>query len=348
MPTSNSSYGERTTGKEVVAAFPEEVKDKIILITGANPGGIGGSTAVSLAAASPKLLILAGRDQSKLSETIENVKKVNPNVACKPLSLDLSSQASCKEAAKQVLEASEIPHIDLLINNAGVMNIEQRTESPDGIEMQFATNHVGHFLFTNLVYPKVAAAGGAAKPGETRIINLSSRAVLYSPVRFHDYNYTKPEKDLPEEEHMAMHTRELWDEMEDKPYIPQGAYGQSKSANVLFSVGLNKRIEKDGVISVAVHPGAIKTELGRHIGEEKIKKAFEKMAKTNPNLYFKNLDEGCSTTLVAALDPKVTKDDIFFAECQIAGWAPEWSTNPEKAEQLWTLSEKLVGKEFAY
>lgn len=214
--------------------------------------------------------------------------------------------------------------------------------------MQFATNHIGHFLFTNLVYPKIAAAAQTAKPGETRIINVSSAAVRYSPVRFHDYNFTKLEKDLPKEEHISMPTRELWDEMEDKPYIPQGAYGQSKSANVLFSVGLNKRVEKNGIVSIALHPGAINTGLGRHIGEEKIRKAFEKMSKTNPNLFFKNLDEGCSTTLVAALDTKITKNDLFLADCQVAGWAPDWSTNPEKAEKLWSLSEKLVGKEFIY
>lgn len=125
MPTSNSSFGERTTGKEVVAAFPDQVKDKIILITGANPGGIGYSTAVSLAAASPRLLILAGRSPTKLAEAIESITKANPNVACKDLQLDLSSQESCRKAAKEVLEDTSVPHIDLLINNAGVMNIEE-------------------------------------------------------------------------------------------------------------------------------------------------------------------------------------------------------------------------------
>lgn len=348
MPTSNETYNERTTGREIVSAYPDQVAGKIVLITGANPGGIGGSTAVSLAAAGPKVLILAGRNPNKLAETIENVKQANPNAVCRPLSLDLSSQESCRKAAQDILEDTSIPQIDILVNNAGVMDIEERTLSPEGIEMQFATNHIGHFLFTNLIMTKLTAAAKTTAPGETRVVNISSRAVQYGGVRFHDYNFTKLEKDLPEDEHLTKQTRELWDEMEDKPYIPQAAYGQSKSANVLFSVALNKRLGEAGIFSVAVHPGAINTELGRYIGKEKITKVFEKASKSIPNLYFKNLDEGCSTTLVAALDPKVVKEDLFFAECQVAGWAPEWATSPEKAEQLWKLSEELVGEQFSY
>jgi len=349
MPATNSDWGERTTGQMVVEAFPQQVKDKIILITGANPGGIGGSTATSLALASPKLLILAGRGQARLAETVENIKKVNPAVTCKPLILDLSSQESCRKAAKEVMEASDVPHIDVLINNAGVMDIQERTLSPEGIEMQFATNHIGHFLFTNLVFPKIAAAAKTAIPGATRIINLSSRAVVYGPVRFSDYNFTKCEKDLPESDHMSKEVRAMWNEHEDKPYIPQAAYGQSKSANVLFSVSLNnKLLEKSGVLSVAVHPGGINTELARHLDPEKLKAAIEGFKKYSPGFFMKDLEQGCSTTLVAALDPKTTKDDILWADCHVAGWAPEWSTDPAKAEQLWKLSEQLVGQEFSY
>ncbi|KAK5092889.1 hypothetical protein LTR24_004803 [Lithohypha guttulata] len=321
MPATNSDWGGRTTGQMVVEVFPQQVKDKIILITGANPGGIGGSTATSLAVASPKLLILAGRGQARLAETIENIKKVNPAVTCKPLILDLSSQESCRKAAKEVMEASDVPHIDVLINNAGVMDIQERTLSPEGIEMQFATNHIGHFIFTNLIFPKVAAAAKTAIPGATRIINLSSRAVVYGPVRFSDYNFTKCEKDLPESDHMSKEVRAMWNEHEDKPYIPQAAY---------------------------VHPGAVSTDLARHLDPEKLKAAIEGFKKTAPGMFWKDLEQGCSTTLVAALDPKNTKDDILWADCHVAGWAPEWSTDPGKAEQLWKLSEQLVGQEFSY
>ena len=347
MPTSNSVLGATTPGPDVVSEYSERVKGKIILITGANPGGVGGATATSLASASPKLLILAGRSPAKLAETTNKVKKANPAVDCKSLHLDLGSQASCRTAAKEILEDHGIPQIDLLINNAGVMNIPERTLSSEGIEMQFATNHIGHFLFTNLVFPKIAAAAKMSTPGATRIINLSSRAVVYSPVRFSDWNFTKPEKDLPKEEHMDQGCRQLWDETEDKPYIPQAAYGQSKTANVLFSVELNKKFFKDtGIMALAVHPGAINSELGRHIADEKMSMVMEKFKRMAPNMTFKDLDQGCSTTLVAALDPKVTPEEVFFADCQIADWAPKWSTDSEKANQLWALSEQIVGEKF--
>jgi len=342
-----TNWGQSTTGQVVVEAFPQQVKDKIILITGANPGGIGSSTATSLAIASPKLLVLAGRSEARLAQTIEAVNKINPDVKCKALILDLSSQESCRKAAKEVIEASDIPNIDLLINNAGVMDIPERQFSTEGIEMQFATNHIGHFLFTNLIFPKVAAAAKASATGATRIINLSSRAVTYGPVRFDDYNFTKCEKDLPESNHMSKAVRELWNVLEDKPYIPQAAYGQSKSANVLFSVGLNNRLaDKAGIISLAVHPGMVGTELSRHMDPEHLKAVIDRLQKEGLGLYVKNLDEGCSTTLVAALDPRNTKDDLFWEDCHVASWAPEWSTSSEKAEQLWKLSEQLVGREF--
>lgn len=349
MPVSHTEFGDRTTGDAVVSAFKDIVKDKVILITGANPGGIGGSTAVSLAAASPKLLILAGRNDAKLSETIENVKEANASVACRPLKLDLSSQESCRKAAKEIMDDSNIPQIDILINNAGIMNLPDRTLSTEGIEMQFATNHVGHFLFTNLLYPKIAQAAKKSAPGATRIVNLSSRAVFYGPVRFSDYNFTKREAELPEAERMSKQVQLMWETNQDVPYSPQGAYGQSKTANVLFSVGSNQRwLEKDGILSIAVHPGGITTELGRHMDPVELQNALEKFKKASPDFHMKNLEEGCSTTLVAALDPKVTKGDIFFADCQVAGWAPEYSTNPEKAEQLWKLSEQLVKQNFTY
>lgn len=348
MTISNAGFGEKTTGQAVVQAYAKQVHGKTVLITGANPGGIGYSTAVALASASPKLLILAGRSSDKLAKTVEAVKAANAKIATKSLILDLSSQESCRKAAQDVLDDSEIDQIDILINNAGVMNISERTLSPEGIEMQFATNHIGHFLFTNLVMPKLVKAAENASSGATRIVNLSSRAVVYGPVRFADYNFTKKQTELPEDEHMSDQVRQLWGETEDKPYIPQAAYGQSKTANVLFSIALNKRLSGKRILSNAVHPGHIATDLGRHMDQEKLNAAVETFTKNIPNYHIKDLEDGCSSTLVAALDPKVDQKDIFFADCQFADWAPQYSTDPDKAEQLWTLSEDLVGEKFRY
>lgn len=343
MPTSNSNFNDQTAGHDVVSAYADQVKDKIILITGANPGGIGESTAVSLAQESPRLIILAGRNPAKLTETQQEIEKTNRNVAVKQLLLDLSSQESCRKAAQEVLDDPNIPQIDLLINNAGVMNIAERTLSADGVEMQFATNHVGHFLFTNLILSKLQLAARSNAPGSTRIVNLTSRAVMYGPVRFSDWNFTKREADMPENEHASKGARDQWDMHEDVPYWPQAAYGQSKTANVLFTRELNKRLfDKTGILSIAVHPGLVDTNLGRHLDPAAYKAVLGKAS----NVLFKNLDQGCSTTLVAALDPKLTKDDFFMADCQFASWAPMSSTDEGLATRLWSLSEGLVHQQF--
>lgn len=343
MPASNNKFDSQTTGSDVAAAYAEQVKDKIVLITGANPGGIGEGTAVVLAGQSPRIIIVAGRSSSKLAETEQKIKQTNPAVAVKQLILDLSSQDSCRKAAQEILDAANIPQIDLLINNAGVMNIAERTLSVDGIEMQFATNHVGHFLFTNLLLPKLLVAAKNSPPGSTRIMNLSSRAVMYGPVRFSDWNFTKREADMPENEHAAQAARDQWGVHEDLPYWPQAAYGQSKTANVLFTKGLNKRLfDKTGILSIAVHPGLVESNLNRHADPVEFQTMMEKFG--NPKL--KDLDQGCSTTLVAALDPKLTQDDFFLADCQFASWAPKASTDEGLANQLWALSEGLVRQQF--
>lgn len=256
MTITNSSFGEKTPGHAVIEAYASRVEGKTILITGANPGGIGYSTAVALAKASPKLLILAGRSSEKLEKTAEGVKATNTSVSVKSLILDLSSQKSCRKAAQEVLDDSNIDHIDILINNAGIMNLPERTLSEEGIEMQFATNHIGHFLFTNLIIPKLVNTQSTQL--DTRIVNLSSRAVVYGPVRFSDYNFTKTQAEIPKEEHMSDQVRQLWNQLEDKPYISNAAYGQSKTANVLFSIALNERLGSKGILSTAVHPGHIR------------------------------------------------------------------------------------------
>ena len=135
---SHEEFGAQTEASTVAEAFSSQIANKVILITGVNAGGIGGSAAEALAAHSPKMLILSGRSQNKVEEVIEKIKLLHPDVSCRYLHLDLSSQKSVRAAAKEVLSYSDVPQIDILINNAGVMNIPERTLSEDGIEMQFA------------------------------------------------------------------------------------------------------------------------------------------------------------------------------------------------------------------
>jgi NAD(P)-dependent dehydrogenase (short-subunit alcohol dehydrogenase family) len=299
---------------------------------------------------SPKMLILASRTPSKIQDIIEEWKSKSPSTTYVPVALDLSSQKSVREAAASILSNPEIQQIDIVFNNAAVMAIPERQLSPDGIEMQFATNHIGHFLFTNLIMPKIVAAAKSNVKGATRIINVSSLAAFYGPVRFSDINFDKPNESLPEAEqpgYEALAQRGRGVDPKDT-YNPQTAYGQSKSANVLFSLALTARLyEKYGILSFGLHPGGILTELSRYLDPAEFASAVEQFKG-----FFVSVDQGCATSLRAGLDdslgPANYKTDgqgIYLADVNIAE-APAWAHDPKLAERLWELSEKLVGQKF--
>ena len=348
---SPKEFGAKTDASTVAEAFSPQIANKVILITGVNAGGIGGSTTEALAGHSPKLLILSGRSQNKVEEVIEKVKSVHPHANCRYLHLDLSSQKSVRAAAQEVLSYSDVPQIDILINNAGVMNIPERTLSEDGIEMHFATNHIGHFLFTNLILGKLTASANRSPRGATRIVNVASRGVRFSPVRFSDLNLTKTVDELPESERpdLAVLKNSFMEIDYDGTYQGMIAYGQSKSANVLFSLSLTDRLfEKHGILSFSLHPGGIMTELARYSDPAAVKAALDKYK--SMGMVFKSLQQGAATSLVAALDPKLgpAKKDgqgIYMEDCQVAETAP-WATDPVVAEKLWLVSEELVGEKF--
>lgn len=174
--------------------------------------------------------------------------------------VDLSSQASVRTAARQL---DDIPTIDIIVNNAGIMNVPELTLSADKIESHFATNHIGHFLLTNLLMPKLLAATKTNSRGTTRIVNVSSSSMADGGVRFSDINFTKPQSRLPpNEQHIVENIRMAngtFDPATDT-YTPTSAYAQSKAANVLFSVALAAHLTRHGIVSSALHPGVIMTE----------------------------------------------------------------------------------------
>lgn len=157
--------------------------------------------------------------------------------------------------------------LHLLVNNAGVMRLPRRTLTAAGVELQFATNHLGHYLLATRLHGALAA--GAADRGEARIVAVSSRASLDAPVDFDDINF------------------------ERRPYDPGIAYGQSKTANVLFAVEATRRWHADGVVANAVNPGGVATNLQRHLPDE----AREAMHAADQ----KSIGQGAATTLVAAI-----------------------------------------------
>lgn len=178
---SNPTFGPSTTAEEVTALFSPQIKNKTILITGVSPNGLGLHTARALATHSPRLLILAARSQASLAAAQNAIASVAPGCPTRLLTLDLSSTRAVREAAQTVNSWTDVEGIDVLINNAGIMSTPWGT-SEDGVELQFATNHLGPWLFTNLVMGKIVQAGG-------RVVFLSSLGHVYGGVRFGDVNF---------------------------------------------------------------------------------------------------------------------------------------------------------------
>jgi NAD(P)-dependent dehydrogenase (short-subunit alcohol dehydrogenase family) len=347
--TSHSEFGASTDGLNVAAAFPASIKGRSILITGINKLGLGYTAAEAFASQGPRCLILAGRSTTKVQECVDSLRSHYPGIDYRILQFDLSSQKSVRAAAAEVLDWADVPTINLVINNAGVMNIQKHTLSEDGIELHLSTNFVGHFLFTNLIMPKIIAAAKDAPHGSTRIINISSIGVATSPLRVSDVNWEKPASQLPETErpNFAMMRAAGLDVSDEISYFPLAAYGQSKTANVLHSVGLNQRLyEKYGILSIAVHPGEVESELQRHTDAEWFKKVEELRQKVG--IKMKSQQQGAGTTLVAALDPKLGKPGSdghgqFLSDCQISK-VPPHAVDQGDAEKLWEMAEAWTGE----
>jgi len=310
------------------------------------------------ASQAPSCLIIAGRNVPKLEESIKALKGDFPNVDYRALKLDLSSQKTVREAAAEVLSWKDVPTIDIVINNAAVMNIPELTLNKDGLEIQFATNHIGHFLFTCLIISKLIKASQDNVQGATRIVNVTSLSPTMASMRWSDINYEKINKTLPEAEQPDYPTHKRWGAIdpENKSYLPLEGYNQGKVANVLFGIGANKRLfEKYGILSLAVHPGIIKTELTRYAPPAALK-AVEEFFKSGA-FDTKNLGAGAATSLVAATDPALglpeTKDGsenygAYLIDCQISEKARPSSVSSAEAEKLWSLSERLVKEKFAW
>lgn len=239
------------------------------------------------------------------------------------------------------------------------MGIQERTLTVDGIEMHFGTNHVGHFLLTSLIMPKIIKAAEKNPRGSTRIINISAGAASHSSIRWSDINFETINKDLPDAEKINVPLFEAWGykDANEVAYNPLDGYMRSKIANVLYGVGANARLfEKYGIYSTGLHPGVIQTELGRHFPKE-TKDAVGKLV--GKWYTMKTFEGGSSTALVAALDPKLAVGvnqpngdsenwGAYLDDCQISGKASTYAVSSEEAEKLWKLSEKLVGQEFSW
>ncbi|KAJ9145360.1 putative Short-chain dehydrogenase [Pleurostoma richardsiae] len=356
--TSHPEFNAQTEALEVAKAFPDAIRGKTVVVTGVNRGGIGFTTAEAFASQSPANLIIAGRTPSKIQESIDALKAQYPDVHYRPLEMNLSSQKSVRAAAAELLSWPDVPAVHIIVNSAGISLLPERTLSEDGIEMHLATNHIGHFLFTCLVMPKLIAAAKTSPKGAVRVVNVSSGSPFMSKMRWSDINFEKKSRDLPESEQPSYQLHRMWGVMdaEDRAYVPLEGYNQSKVANVLFGIGLTRRLyEKYGILGVALHPGVIHTELARSATPE-VMAAVKAMADSGVYSY-RSQGAGAATSMVAALDPKLgageTKDGkenygAFLVDCQISGSAHPLAVSSEEAEKLWKLSEELVKEKFSW
>ena len=315
-----SAYGVDTTTERVTEGF--DLEGRVALVTGAS-GGLGAETARALAACGAAVTLTA-RDVAKAEGVAEEIRSSTGNPLVDVLELELTRTASIRAAAKIWLGEHEKLH--WLVNNAGVMACPLERTS-EGYELQIATNHFGHFLFSGLLVPALR------KSSPSRIVNLSSAGHRMSDVVLGDLHY------------------------ENRPYDKWESYGQSKSANILFSVELNRRLAKHGVTANAVHPGMILTELGRHLDEADIQELMARRPDRS-QMTWKSVEAGAATSVWACLAPELEgRGGLYLEDCHVAaeresdeeaeGYA-SWAMKKDTARKLWDVSERAVGERFEF
>ena len=277
-----------------------------------------GETARALASAGAHVVV-CGRTADKCRESIAEILGAHPDASLEFEPFDLGDLATVRAGAEAIL--ARHPKISILVNNAGVMfTPEGRTV--DGFETQFGTNHLGHFVLTNHLLPALKAGA------PSRIVNLSSAGHGFSDMRWDDPNY------------------------ESRPYDKFEAYGQSKTANILFTVALERRLADHDVHANAVHPGMIMTDLARHMGEGDMEELGKRAAQresagTGGGLpQFKTVEQGAATSVFAAVSPALAGVGGRYLDDADFGDPAAYAVDPEAAERLWTLSESLVGETF--
>ncbi|OCT81271.1 retinol dehydrogenase 14 [Xenopus laevis] len=281
------------------------MRGKTVIITGANCG-IGKATAAELVKQEARV-ILACRDQGRAEEAAAELRREagdRGEIVIKQL--DLSSLQSVRRFCQEVLK--EEPRLDVLINNAGIFQCPY-TKTEDGFEMQFGVNHLGHFLLTHHLL------GLLKSSAPSRIVVVSSKLYKYGEINFDDLN-------------------------SEKSYSKSFGYSRSKLANILFTRELAMRLEGTGVTVNALHPGIVRTNLGRHINIPiLIKPLFNVVSWA----LFKTPEEGAQTSIYLASSPEVEEvSGKYFGNCKEEELLPK-AMDDLVARKLWDISEVMVG-----
>ena len=303
-----SAFDAESTAADVIAGV--DLSGRRAIVTG-GASGLGVETARALASAGAEVT-LAVRDVAAGERTAGDLTSSTGNPRVSVAQLDLADRSSV-----HAFVANWDGPLHILVNNAGVMACPEQ-HTAEGWELQFATNHLGHFALARGLHPALRAAGGA------RVVSVSSAAHLRSPVVFDDIHF------------------------ERRAYEAWSAYGQSKTANVLFAVAATTRWAGDGIAVNALMPGAIDTNLQRHVPAEELA-AMRAARVGGPGL--KTVEQGAATSVLLAASPLVEGvSGRYFEDCAEAGpnqpgtrkGVASYALDPEAAARLWAVSEELL------
>jgi NAD(P)-dependent dehydrogenase (short-subunit alcohol dehydrogenase family) len=318
----HSGFNAKTAAAEILG--DTDLSRKIAIVTGGY-SGIGTETTRVLAEAGATVIVPA-RSAEKARTNLHGIAGVEL------ASLDLLDPTSIDRFAGDFVSSGR--PLDMLINSAGVM-APPLARDARGYESQFSANHLGHFRLAARLWPALLRASGA------RVVAVSSRGHRFSGVDFDDPNY------------------------ERRAYDKWQAYGQSKTANALFALALDRRGKDFGVRAFSVHPGSILTDLVRYLDDEDFKR-FKITRKADGSIdlssqserEFKTVSQGAATSVWCATSSQLSnRGGVYCEDCDIAEAVPAdhagitgvspWACDPELAERLWTVSEKLADCRFA-
>ena len=283
-----------------------DMQGKTVVVTGAN-SGIGFETAAALASMGARVLLTARNADKGRAAVAAITERLQGDARVQLVVFDLADLASVRQGAAEILE--QAPRLDVLVNNAGLV-LTERAETVDGYEATFAINHLGPFLLTNLLLERLAGSTPA------RIVNVASTA------------HGAARKGIP------------FDDLQTTGrYRGMRVYGESKLANMLFTLELARRFEGRGVTANSLHPGTVRTGYGGD-GDARGFLAFGiKIASP----FFLSPAKGARTSVYLASSPEVEGvSGEYFVKCKPRN-PRRWAQDPEAARRLWQVSEQLVG-----
>jgi NAD(P)-dependent dehydrogenase (short-subunit alcohol dehydrogenase family) len=283
------------------------MKNKTIVLTGAT-SGIGLSTAEALAATGARLVLVV-RNPSKAAQVVANLAEQTGNRSLDVVEADFSSLGSVRRGAEEILE--RCPRIDVLLNNAGMLNTSRR-ETVDGFEETFAVNQLAPFLLTELLRERIVACGSAEEPA--RIVNVASDAHRFSDLAMDDLDSRKS-------------------------YSAMKVYGMSKRANILWTYELARRLQGQPVTANCLHPGAVRTGLGRNNAPAWLGALLYGLLSP----FLRKPDGGARTSVWLATDPEARQySGRYFKDCRVAR-SDKASGDEALAAQLWDECARRVG-----